>query len=108
MKITKRDQADLDINGHLAHLTRKSGTDLAVRFLMSFERTIDNIARMPGIGSPYEVDVASLNGLRCIPIDGFPNHLLFYLWPSADEIVIVRIIHGARNLERQLNRFDDG
>jgi toxin ParE1/3/4 len=108
MKAIRRPSAKSDLEYYATFLARESGIDLANRFLASAERTIDKLASIPGMGARFELDNPALDGLRYFPIDGFPNHLLFYLWPSADEIVIVRIIHGARNLKRQLNRGDDG
>jgi plasmid stabilization system protein ParE len=35
------------------------------------------------------------------PSGGFKNYLIFYL-PAANEIEVVRVLHGARNLRKAL------
>lgn len=107
MKVIRRPSAITDLDRYVAFFARESGIDLAVRFLESAERTIEKLSRMPGMGSRFENENPALAELRVVPIDRFPNHLLFYIWPTDDEIVIVRVIHGSRNLNRQLNRVDD-
>lgn len=107
MNIVKRQQADDDIDHYTAFFTRKSGTGLAVRFLEAFEKTIANISRLPGIGSPYPVAKSKLEGPRAVPIIGFPNHILFYLWPSEDEIIVVRLMNASRNVARRLENMDE-
>ena len=104
MNILKRPRAENDLDHYAAYFTRSSGIALAVRFLEAAERTIDNIARLPGIGSPFPVDNPDLAGLRALPIAGFPNHIIFYLWPSDEEIVIIRVMNAARHVERQLEK----
>ncbi|MBZ5573491.1 MAG: hypothetical protein LAO09_16610 [Acidobacteriia bacterium] len=37
--------------------------------------------------------------MRRTPISNFPKHLLFYRF-QAEEIFILRVVHGARDLER--------
>jgi hypothetical protein len=39
-----------------------------------------------------------LGGARRVPVAGFPKHLVFYQ-SYPDEIVVLRIVHGARDLE---------
>jgi toxin ParE1/3/4 len=40
----------------------------------------------------------SIPALRVWPIDGFRNHLIFF-HPTNDGVEIVRVLHGARDLE---------
>lgn len=37
-------------------------------------------------------------GARRVAVTGFPKHLVFYQ-SRGDEIVVLRIVHGARDLE---------
>jgi toxin ParE1/3/4 len=55
----------------------------------------------PAIGSPRRFRHKKLQGIRMWPIKEFPHVLLFYL-TKRDEIEIVRILHGARDLPRLL------
>ncbi len=107
MNVIRHPQAKADLDHYAAFFTRQSGISLANRFLEAAEKTIADLAGMPGMGSPFTVDNSSLNGIRQFPIAGFPNHLIFYLWPSADEIVLVRVMNASRNLARHLESLTD-
>ena len=41
---------------------------------------------------------AELDNLRRTAIPGFPKHLLFYCFDRG-EVLVVRVVHGARDLE---------
>jgi toxin ParE1/3/4 len=56
---------------------------------------------MPALGSVWESDHPELAGLRVLPIRGFENYLVFYR-SMADRIEIVRVLHGARDLDSLL------
>jgi len=46
----------------------------------------------------YDSGVAGLKGLRRFPVTDFGNYLVFYL-PRRDGIEVIRVIHGARDIE---------
>jgi toxin ParE1/3/4 len=62
--------------------------------------TADELAPTPGIGRLREFEVQQLRELRSFPVDGFRNFLLFYI-PTAEGIQVLRILHGARDLESE-------
>jgi plasmid stabilization system protein ParE len=88
--------ADRDIDGHIAFLSRER-PDAALRFLDAVAATFDHIARMPGIGSTRNYRNPRLAGLRMIPVSGFDNFLVFYLYTTRT-VDIVRVLHAARNI----------
>jgi toxin ParE1/3/4 len=51
------------------------------------------LARQPGIGRPAQVQGGDA---RCFP---FKSYLIFYL-PLDNRVTILRVIHGARNIEQ--------
>jgi toxin ParE1/3/4 len=59
--------------------------------------TFAAVARMPGIGRPRTFKLSELSGLRSFRVDGFRNYLIFYR-PVTEGVEIVRVLHGARNL----------
>ena len=66
-------------------------------FFDAIRLTIAQLAKTPGIGSPYTVNNARLTGLRKKKVKGFEKYLIFYL--SQDDLLsIVRIIHATRDL----------
>jgi toxin ParE1/3/4 len=75
--------------------------DAAERFLISFNSDVRRLADMPGIGAKREFADPKLAHLRSLPVTGFTNYLVFYRYDDRD-VQILRVIHGARDLERAL------
>ena len=55
------------------------------------------LAHHPGLGVRPRFSAQRFAGIRFLPASGFPNYLLFYR-ELADEIEVLRVLHGARNL----------
>jgi len=53
------------------------------------------------MGGFYPTKNRRLIGLRVLRVQGFPNHLAFYL-ERHNSIEIVRVVHGARDLDHAL------
>jgi toxin ParE1/3/4 len=53
---------------------------------------------MPEAGGVCELRAPAAAGLRMWPIRGFEKHVIFYR-PTPTGVEIVRVLHGARNLE---------
>lgn len=71
---------------------------LGDRFLAAAEMAFERLAETPGLGGFRKFDNRRLAGLRSWRIGGFENWLVFYR--VTDEAVeIVRVLHGARDLE---------
>jgi toxin ParE1/3/4 len=75
--------------------------ETAIRFYDAAARTFEAIADMPGIGERRETANPRLAGLRVRRIEGFEKHLIFYR-PVEDGVEIVRVLHGARDIDRVL------
>ena len=72
--------------------------DAAARFSRAVRATEAVILDTPGLGAPRGFRNEYLQGLRMHPVQGFKRWLIFYLErPGAIEIV--RVLHGARDLE---------
>ena len=56
---------------------------------------------MPGIGERREPSNPQLAGLRVWRVEGSENHLVFYRTNDGG-IDIVRVLHGARDIDRVL------
>jgi toxin ParE1/3/4 len=98
LHLTLSDAAVADILEQYEWYEEQSGEKLAKRWEKAVTSTLLRISRRPGTGSPCKFSSAELRGTRRAPISGFPRHLVFYL-PYSDEIVVLRIVHGARDLE---------
>jgi toxin ParE1/3/4 len=56
---------------------------------------------MPGIGTKYQHQHPALAGLRYFPVSRSRIDIVFYR-PIASGIEVVRVLHGARDLDRIL------
>ena len=74
----------------------KNNRDAADRFFTAAEQTFELLSQHPRIG---RVRSFSIPGVRSWAVSGFPNYLIFYL-PTATEIQILAVLHGARDLPR--------
>lgn len=96
MKIVKTPQALTDLI-EIADFIARDDLDVAERFFDSFDETIEILAQTPEIGSRKEM--TGYNNLRMWFVKGFEKCLIFYT-ESADELVIVRIVHSSRDYNR--------
>ncbi|MBI4605369.1 MAG: type II toxin-antitoxin system RelE/ParE family toxin [Planctomycetes bacterium] len=100
--VAKRPQVLIDLLEQAEFISRHR-YPAGVRFLEAAEEAFQVLAAMPRMGSVRRVRNPRLQGLRMWPIPGFEKHLIFYL-PSEDGVEIVRVLHGARNVEFILER----
>ena len=96
-----RPQARLDLVELATYISRDSA-DAAWRLLDAAEETFEFLAMNSQAGAIYSTKNAQLVGLRVFQIRDFPNHLSFYLERELS-IEIVRVLHGARNVDAVLN-----
>ena len=94
--ITIRPRASIDLDEQSDYIAQNN-LDAALRFFDSARQSFSQLARTPGIGSPYEVSNPRLQGLRKWPVRGFEKYLIFYLVRD-DRLEVVRIIHAARDI----------
>ena len=71
------------------------------RFIDEVFNAFQQLAGMPLMGSARRFRRPSLQGLRLWPIPRFEKHLIIYR-PRKDGIEVIRVLHGARNIERVL------
>ena len=90
-----------DLIEHYVFIGRDN-PDAAERFLDSAEQTFERLAGMPRSGRPWRSPNRRLAGLRVVPIADFSNYLVFYR-PEDNGITIVRVLHGARDIDRVLD-----
>ena len=70
--------------------------EAAQRFRRALQETGELLLDMPHIGSMRVSDKPALKGIRVVPVRDFDKHFIFYR-PVDDGIVIVRLLHGARD-----------
>jgi toxin ParE1/3/4 len=104
LAVRLRCAAESDVASHAKFLQERS-FDAAIRFLDAFDAAVDLLARSPGIGGICSFQNRAFDRVRVISITGFKNHLIFYrILPG--EIEVLRVLHGARDLESIFGQAD--
>ncbi len=85
-----------------AEFIAKDSLDAALRLLDAAEVTYEFLAETPLAGSVCPFASVQTRDLRIWRIHGFPNHLILYR-VSDSEILIVRVLHAARDLDVPLD-----
>ena len=98
--------ADRDTDEQTDYLAGVEGLETALRFNDRVTSTYRSIGRVPGIGEPFRSRRRRLSGPRARRIEGFPNHVAYYRAVEGG-VEIVRILHGARDVEAALLDDDD-
>jgi toxin ParE1/3/4 len=96
--IHRRQRARQDLVDITRFYAREAGLRVAKRFLAQVEATLTRLASMPGMGSHYDLHHPALADLRFFPVSRFRKYLVFYR-PVPGGIEVVRVLHGARDIE---------
>ena len=96
--IVLTDAAVSDILEQAAWYEEQSGLRLAHRWEQAVTSVLLRIATTPAAGAQCTFKAADLKGVRRMPVPRFPKHLVFYRFDS-QELIVLRIVHGARDLE---------
>ena len=94
-----RPRARLDLLEQFLYLAGEATVEVAERYFAAVDRTCTRLAGQPLSGTPYDSGVARLEGMRRAPVSGMAAYLVFYL-PSPDGIDVIRVLHGARDIEQ--------
>jgi plasmid stabilization system protein ParE len=77
---------------------------LAQRWEAAVDQAVHSLLSWSERGAPCRFRSPSLAGLRWIFVPGFAKHMVFYRYlPQEQAILIVQVLHGARNLETILD-----
>jgi len=98
LRLVLGDAAVSDILEQADWYTSQSGHTLAARWEKAVTTAILRISQNPHAGTPCTFRSAELQGVRRTTIRNFPKHLLFYRFADG-ELFILRVVHGARDLE---------
>jgi toxin ParE1/3/4 len=101
-----RDQAINEVD-EIARYIARDNVDAGRRFYDQLQSALKMLAEMPGLGRMWEPKPAGrLAGLRTWPIKRFDNYLIFYLPRTTGGIEVLHVLHGARDVQRLLDRDD--
>ena len=101
-RIIKSDLALNDLDEQAEYIRLRSPR-AALRFLEAAEALFGQLASMLGIGERVETTNPLSQGLRGFPISKFPSQIVYYK-PLTDGIIVIRVLHGARDVDRILGQ----
>ena len=96
---TVRPRARLDLLDQFVYLGEQASIEAAERYHAAVAETCKLLFKQPRSGSVYRSGILHLKGMRRMPVKGFEKFMMFYL-PTANGVDIVRVLHGARNIQR--------
>jgi len=100
VEICFRHEAELDALSYF-HYLHDRNPDAAVKFLTSVDRTVENLALHPLMGSLRRFRGRDLQSIRSWRVNGFENYLIFYRF-EGNRLEILHIKHGAMKFPRAL------
>lgn len=104
-RLYTHEQAKRDLSESYAFLLARRPA-AAEAFLLDAKAAFGLILTHPRIGRPWVSPHASLGGLRVTAVSRrFRNYLIFYR-AVADGVVIVKVVHGARDLASLIDSLD--
>ena len=104
--VVKRPQAVVDIYRHAEYLADRTSLAVAKRFLKAVEQAVNQLAKSPGLGTLWGGDDPRLAEMRFSPVGRFRNHLIFYRPLPEGGVMIVRVLHGAQDIEALFDAQD--
>jgi toxin ParE1/3/4 len=104
VRITYREAARDDVTRQFRYyLVTLDNPAVAMRFREAVKRTADLIKKNPFICPSYFVDNPRLQNLRSWPVIGFDAIRVYFL-VEEQTIMVVRFLHGSRNVRVILER----
>jgi toxin ParE1/3/4 len=97
-KVWLSEAAAVDIVEQADWYQHRSGEELAIRWESEVVSALIRIEKNPRSGAKGSFRTEELHEVRRMPIEGFPKHLILYREQDT-EIIILRVVHGARDLE---------
>ena len=96
---------DADVELISGYLDELAGPEVSDRFLDNITKTLTHIAAFPSSGSLHHSQTAYIEDLRMFPVSRYPDYLLFYI-DGPEEVVLVRLLHGKRDIGIELEAID--
>jgi toxin ParE1/3/4 len=100
-RLVLTDAAIADVRDQADWYLRQAGRPPAQRWEKAVTSAISQVLRRPAAASPCTFRAPELRGVRRKAIPRFPKHLLFYRF-DGEEVLVLSVVHGARDLESLL------
>jgi plasmid stabilization system protein ParE len=103
LRISRQFYRDIDVV--LGYLGTVASADVVRRFASAVESTRGHIKQFPSSGRLQEAGDSNIDNLRVFPVSKYPDYLLFYI-DGPEEVVLVRLLHGKRDIGVELDGLD--
>jgi toxin ParE1/3/4 len=90
----RKAQEDID---DITYYIAQDNLAAAVAFFAAVESTCALLSTMPDMGSTRDYHNPRFSNLRMFPVKKFEKYLIFYE-SSDEELLVVRVLHGARDI----------
>lgn len=95
--------AKAELNHQVSYLHLHGSARIAERFVDAVQKSFEQLAKMPELGSEVPVRRVLLSGMRCWPMKKpFQKYVIYYRM-TADSIDIIHLLHSARDSDTLLN-----
>lgn len=101
MRLVRHPQVIQDIV-EIADFIAQENLDASDRFIAATEETFAHLLKMPELGGVREFTNPKLSAVRMWRLKGFEKYLVFYQ-ATTTEVTILRVLHGARDIEELFN-----
>jgi toxin ParE1/3/4 len=105
-KLIIRNRATQDLRQQANYLLSNVSTGAAEQFLEQTEATFDRILTVPRIGKSLDFLSERMGEVRQWRIKNFQDYLVFYRLQD-EWVEILRVLHGARDLDNILSNLDE-
>jgi toxin ParE1/3/4 len=101
VKVLYRQTASDDIVRQFRYYLVTAAPEIALRFREAVRRTVQSLSQNPLVGPRYSSSNPRIQNLRSWPVTGFEAIRIYYAL-AADAVLIIRILHGKRDVRRIL------
>ena len=101
-----KDRATQDLRELAIYILVNGNAQIAVKFLDAAEQTFEQLLKTPSMGKITRLVVSRLGEIRQWRIKDFKDYLIFYRIQD-NNVEILRVFHGARDLADILNNLDE-
>jgi toxin ParE1/3/4 len=100
LQVEYRPAARRDLFQISEYLHREVSLQLAERFLLALDQTIQQVAGFPYTGSLFPARRIRALEIRRWPVKEFPRYLIYYA-VATRKVTLLRILHTARDVSHQ-------
>jgi toxin ParE1/3/4 len=101
-----RDRATQDLRQQANYILVNGSSHAAGQFLELAEVTFAQLATIPKMGKIVRLVSSKMGEIRQWRVKDFKDYLIFYRIQD-DQVEILRVLHGARDLEGVLSNLDE-